>query len=136
MERNNILLMKTCKICNQEKELDDFYTEKRNGKVYHKNQCKKCYNANKKYTYVKKDKTKVIYIKNIKSIPRPINKSEFTNEIREFLKKIEHNKGYIDIVDSYRLTSYYIDVFGYENPIDMDIKVELEYYYNKLLELM
>lgn len=128
-------MTKICKICGIEKNLFDFYSYYRYGKECHINECKKCVSIKNRLLREKAGYVRP-YIKKNKPKPQPQQK-QLTDEIRLFLKMIEDNRFQIDYVDAYKLTNYFIDVYGNDDKQrPMEIKVELNYYFNMLLELL
>ena len=60
-----------------------------------------------------------------------INQNDFI-EAKLFVERIEKNSGYVDFVDTYRLISYYVDIFGIQFTHKLSIEEELIIYYDKL----
>lgn len=104
--------MKICRLCNIEKDESEYYTYRaRSGKTYIKGECKSCYSLSrigkkiKRKPYIPKCKVSYGLI--------------LTQEAINFIEEINIKKrGYIDMVDAYKLTNYYVDIFDDYYPID------------------
>lgn len=53
-------------------------------------------------------------------------------EIEEFVNKIQSKSGFVDVIDAYRLVSYYTDVFGVRFIENISPEEELIIYYDEL----
>jgi hypothetical protein len=89
-----------CTKCGIEKEIHEFGNVSVRGKVYKRKDCKECHRPNKNIYHKKK------------LLDKPTG--YITPEIYEFLREIKRKCYYVDMVDAYKLVSYYTDVFGYE----------------------
>lgn len=98
-----------CKKCGLDKEIHEFPNVTVNGKVYRRYTCRICHRPNKNIYHMKK------------FLDKPTG--YITTEIYDFLREIKRKCYYVDIVDCYRLVSYYTEVFGYEEWNDIEYEL-------------
>ena len=127
-----------CKTCGEDKERHCFKRTWTNGKLYYrKDKCKECRKAEYLLTHPKK--VKIIKSKKIKDLvyekeqdvkfPLPL-----TRDMKYFLHKIDLRDGEIDVLDIYKITSYYVDITDdYWN--EYDLEYDLTRMHKKLIEL-
>lgn len=124
-----------CRNCNEDKEKHFFKRTWTNGVLYYrKDKCKEC--RRKEYLLKHPKKVKIIKSKKIKDLvyqkevdikfPLPL-----TRDMKYLLNKIDLRDGELDVVDVYRLTSYYIDVTD-----DYWSEYDLEYDLNRMYSYM
>lgn len=124
-----------CKECNVDREEQYFSKTKNKGKTkdvmpYHfwLKRCKICQGVKVlRGDYTKVDGNTIVERK-LKSNVR------LSKDTNIFLNYIKMKRGYVNMVDAYKLAHYFIETFGYIDIDDMEIKDQLILMYDKLLK--
>ena len=124
-----------CLTCNEEKGLEYFTKTKNKGnnkeiKPYHYwvKKCKKCLG----YKTLKGE-----YNKTTKpnQIERKIEKGvSISNDTKVFLKRLKMKKGYVDMLDAYKLAHFFTETFGYIDIDYLEVEDQLILMYEKLIK--
>lgn len=137
--------MKICKICNEDKELEEFKKQvyRRKDGAFTESYSSKCMRC----IYDERKALNIVNAKRGKKELKIINGQEVIEEhvcdinaVGEFLAYVSRFRGYIENVDIYRLISLYIDCYGLtqyasreaNHPIDQH--EQIVYMYNNLLK--
>jgi len=124
-----------CKECNEDRDERYFSKTKNKGKnkdvmPYHfwLKKCKICQGVKVlKGSYNKVDGNT--------RVDRKLNKKiVLSKDTNIFLNYIKMKRGYVNMVDAYKLAHYFIEAFGYIDIDDMEIKDQLILMYDKLLK--
>jgi len=124
-----------CKECNIDREEQYFSKTKNKGKTkdvmpYHfwLKKCKVCQGVK----VIRGDYNKV---DGSTRVERKLKSNvRLSKDAELFLNHLKMKKGYANMVDAYKLAHYFIEVFGYIDIDDMEIKDQLILMYDKLLK--
>lgn len=116
----------TCKSCNQKREIIMFYKKRYNynglNEVSYDLKCKICQSKNSSYK-----------VKNVEVLD--MSRFILSREAKLFIEKIIKMRGYIDIIDAYRLAHYHIETFDYIDRMFDSTEDELLMMYKELLNI-
>ena len=82
-----------------------------------------------KTTFYKKTNSNIRIEKKMKK------NATLSKDTEVFLKYIKMKKGYVNMLDAFKLAHYFIETFGYIDLDDMEVKDQLILMYEKLLKL-
>jgi hypothetical protein len=127
----------TCLSCGVTREVIYFGRQKyvgKNGEVtfsYKYTKCKIC-------TSPKGEEMKPHSVRNkIKTSNKKFNSLSISisPECKEFIKRVIFMKGYIDVIEAYKLVHYHIETFGYIERLILNIEDELHIMFVELLNV-
>jgi hypothetical protein len=121
-----------CKNCNTLKPLYYFNKQKKDDKIYYRNnKCKVCKTGREPKLYKTTLEGEIRAPKQLK-IKSDIRLSL---EAKEFVRRVIYMRGYIDQVEAFKLVHYHIETFGYIERLILDTELELNTMFIELLEV-
>lgn len=128
--------MLRCKECGIEREEQYFSKTKNRGKTadvmpfhYWLKKCKVCQGVKVLKGDYKKTNSNIRIEKKMKK------NTILSKDTQTFLKHLKMKKGYVNMLDAFKLAHYFIETFGYIDLDDMEVKDQLILMYEKLLKL-
>lgn len=128
--------MLRCKECGIEREEQYFSKTKNRGKTkdvipyhYWLKRCKICQGVKVLRGDYKQTNSNIRIEKKMKK------NATLSKDTQTFLKHLKMKKGYVNMLDAFKLAHYFIETFGYIDLDDMEIKDQLILMYDKLLKL-
>lgn len=128
--------MLRCKECGIEREEQYFSKTKNRGKTadvmpfhYWLKKCKICQGVKVLRGDYKQTNSNIRIEKKMK------NNATLSKDTQTFLKHLKMKKGYVNMLDAFKLAHYFIETFGYIDLDDMEVKDQLILMYEKLLKL-
>lgn len=128
--------MLRCKECGIEREEQYFSKTKNKGKTketipyhYWLKRCKICQGVKVLRGDYKQTNSNIRIEKKMK------NNATLSKDTQTFLKHLKMKKGYVNMLDAFKLAHYFIETFGYIDLDDMEVKDQLILMYEKLLKL-
>lgn len=121
-----------CRNCNTLKPLYYFNRQKKDNKIYYKNnKCKLCVTGKepKPYKTTLEDKIRTPKTFTIKK------SMTLSPEAKKFIKRVIMMRGYIDSVEAYKLAHYHIETFDYVERLITNTELELTTMFKELLEV-
>lgn len=125
-----------CKECNVDREEQYFSKTKNKGKTkdvmpYHfwLKKCKICQGVKVFRGDYKPTNSNIRIEKKMKK------NATLSKDTQTFLKHLKMKKGYVNMLDAFKLAHYFIETFGYIDLDDMEVKDQLILMYEKLLKL-
>lgn len=117
----------TCNSCNQRRELIFFYSKRYNYNglnevSYQISKCKICQSKNSSYK-----------VKDIEVLD--MSRLKLSKEANLFVGNLIRKKGYVDILDAYKLAHYHIETFDYMERSFHNTEQELSTMYKELLKV-
>lgn len=125
-----------CKECNIEREAQYFSKTRNKSKTkdvmpfhYWLKKCKICQGVKVLKGDYKQTNSNIRIEKKMKS------NATLSRDTQTFLKHLKIKKGYVNMLDAFKLAHYFIETFGYIDLDDMEVKDQLILMYEKLLKL-